>query len=325
MRILVTGAAGFIGAHVVQRLAREGHTVVGIDNMSPYYSPAYKRERIRRLWEGLAVDFREVDITDPETMEETLSDISATHVCHLAAQAGVRYSLTKPYLYEKVNVGGTLAMLEWARRKGVSAFIFASTSSVYGANEKLPFSEDDRVESPVSLYGATKIAAERIAYSYWRMYGIPCVGLRYFTVYGPWGRPDMAYFIFARAMLRGEPIRVFGEGNMQRDFTFIDDIVSGTCAAIQTCTDGFDIINLGNSNRVDLEYFISLLEQELKMTCTKEYLPMQVGDFRANHADITKAREKLGFNPNVSIEEGMRRMGQWLRDYTPLLQETGVL
>lgn len=322
MTILVTGAAGFIGAHTTKALLDRGHTVLGVDNFNDYYSPHYKRERMERLiGAGKVIN---ADITDEKNLKNIFKRQKFDRVCHLAAQAGVRYSFENPHIYEEINVLGTLNLLEFCRKYGIEHFIFASSSSVYGANKKLPFSEEDPVWKQISIYGATKSACEHFAHVYHSQFGIKCVGLRFFTVYGPWGRPDMAYFRFARSMGRGESIEVYGEGKMKRDFTYIDDIVSGTVAAVELDIE-YEIINLGNSNTVELEYFISLIEKELGMKAKKEYKPMQPGDLRETYADITKAKKILNFDPKTSIEQGIEKFIGWFIENDKMLKKLKVI
>lgn len=313
-RILVTGAAGFIGFHVCRRLLAGGDVVIGVDNLNPYYDPDLKRDRLRILQEEPGFDFHQVNLEDLDGLSEVFREGGIDRVCHLAAQAGVRYSLTDPFAYQKSNLEGFLNLLELIRHHGTVQFIYASSSSVYGKNQKIPFSVEDRVDHPISLYAATKKANELMAHAYSHLYGIPCTGLRYFTVYGPWGRPDMALFIFTKAILENRPIEVYNHGHMKRDFTYIDDIVDGTLAALQRPVP-YDLFNLGNSATVELAEFIRLLEETLGRRAEKRLLPLQPGDVPATSADIERAREKLGFSPKTSIEEGIRRFVAWYREY----------
>lgn len=331
MKILVTGAAGFIGAHAVQELAKD-HEVVGIDNFNDYYSPAYKRARVAALI-GNKASIEEIDITDKETLDGIFRRSSFELVCHLAAQAGVRYSIENPRLYEKVNVLGTLNVLEACRKFKVQKLVLASSSSVYG-NNPVPWSEEQKTNQPVSLYGATKIASETLAYSYHHLYGLKALVLRFFTVYGPWGRPDMAYFKFARAIAKGEPIEVFGEGKMTRDFTYIDDIVRGVHAAVSFNYDRsdslYEIINLGHSKPVELMTLIKTIEGFMSMECPKIPLPMQSGDMRDTYAKIEKAEKDLiGFNwkPNKQFERGIANFVEWFKqeDTQKILKNSGLL
>jgi UDP-glucuronate 4-epimerase len=322
MSVLVTGAAGFIGFHVSQALLARGDAVVGIDNLSPYYDVALKRARLARLAErqpaGFA--FHQADIGD----REAAAAIVARHpeidrVVHLAAQAGVRHSLEDPYSYVAANVMGQVVMLEAVRALArLTSFVYASSSSVYGGNAKQPSSVEDRVDTPVSLYAATKRADELITHAYCHLYGIPATGLRFFTVYGPWGRPDMAAYLFADAIVKGRPIRVFNHGEMARDFTYIDDIVTGTLAALDrppASGTGPRIYNLGNHRPEKLLDFIAVLETALGRTAEKHLLPMEAGDVASSFADIESARRDLGYAPTVPIAVGLPRFVAWYKSY----------
>ena len=319
MSILVTGAAGFIGFHVARTLLDRGERVIGIDNLNDYYDVSLKEARLAKLHEYRNFKFAKLDIAD----RDRIFDLVESHpdlrdVIHLAAQAGVRYSLQDPFCYIDANVMGTLVMLEAARRvRGLRGMVYASSSSVYGANTKQPFSVDDPVDHPVSLYGATKRSCELIAESYSRLYGLPLTGLRFFTVYGPWGRPDMAAYLFTRAILAGEPIQVFNEGRMARDFTYIDDIVAGIAAAADRpgALGEHRIYNLGNHRPEQLLDFIGVLERLLGRMAIKRLLPMQLGDVPASYADIETARRDLGFEPQVTIETGLAAFVEWYRQY----------
>jgi UDP-glucuronate 4-epimerase len=325
MSTLVTGAAGFIGFHVARALLERGDRVVGIDNLNDYYDVRLKETRLDELAEFAGFTFVKLDIADRDGISAVLRahrDLSG--IIHLAAQAGVRYSLENPYAYIDANVMGTIVMLEAARRLDrLDAFTYASSSSVYGANKKQPFSVDDPVEQPVSLYAATKRSCELIARSYSHLYRLPATGLRFFTAYGPWGRPDMAAWLFTKAILAGEPIKVFNEGHMARDFTYIDDIVAGTIAAHDRAPAAgavgdevpHRIYNLGNHRPERLLDFIAILEQALGRTAIKELLPLQPGDVPESFADIETARRDLGFEPKISIEEGIGRFVQWYKRY----------
>lgn len=314
MRILVTGAAGFIGAAVSTALLERGDAVVGVDNLNDYYSPALKQARLDRLVERENFSFRLLDIADYAGLAEFAKG-PFDAIIHLAAQAGVRYSIENPFAYQRSNLEGHLSLLELARSLKVPHFVYASSSSVYGANVKTPFSESDRTDHPVSFYGATKKANEAMSSAYARLYAIPSTGLRFFTVYGPWGRPDMAYLIFAEKMLKGEPIDIFNEGRMGRDFTYIDDIVAGVLAAAAKppgAADAFHrIFNLGNDRPEDLMTLVSLLEKELGIEATKNFKGMQQGDVERTWADISKARSLLGYDPKVSLAEGVARTIAW--------------
>ena len=312
--ILVTGAAGFIGFHVSKRLLERGDKVVGIDNLNPYYDVQLKKRRLAILQDFNQFVFYREDIEDLDAVRTIFEKHSPGIVCNLAAQAGVRYSLEDPFSYQKSNLEGFLNLLELARAQGVENFVYASSSSVYGNNKKTPFSVDDRVDTPVSLYAATKKANELMAHAYNHLYGIPCTGLRYFTVYGPWGRPDMALFLFTDAILHNRPINVYNYGKMRRDFTYIDDIVDGTLAALDRPV-AYEIFNLGNSNSVELMEFIGVLEEELGKKAEKNMMPIQPGDVPETSADIEKTRKLLGFSPKTPVEVGIRNFVAWYREY----------
>jgi UDP-glucuronate 4-epimerase len=325
MSTLLTGAAGFIGFHVAKALLERGDQVVGIDNLNGYYDVRLKQARLAELAALSGFTFAKLDVADREgvlALVERHRDL--TGIIHLAAQAGVRYSLENPYSYIDANVMGTLVMLEAARHiKPLTAITYASSSSVYGANRKQPFSVDDPVDQPVSLYAATKRSCELIARSYSHLHGLPATGLRFFTAYGPWGRPDMAAWLFTKAILAGEPIKVFNQGHMARDFTYIDDIVAGTVAAHDraptagTAADGVPhrIYNLGNHRPEKLLDFIAVLERALGRTAKKELLPLQPGDVPESFADIESARRDLGFAPKTTIEEGIGHFVAWYKRY----------
>ena len=313
--ILVTGAAGFIGFHISKRLLEMGYRVVGVDNINPYYDVRLKEARLEILRSRQNFIFYKMDISDYKGMEDIFRSHRMDRVCNLAAQAGVRHSLKDPFSYERSNIQGFLNVLELCRRFQVSHLVYASSSSVYGANRKVPFSEDDRVDSPLSLYGATKKANEVMAHAYHYLYGISCIGLRYFTVYGPWGRPDMALFLFTDAIINERPIKVFNYGDMKRDFTYIDDAIEGTVSAIRMDDMVNEIFNIGNSESVDLLRFISIIEKELGMEAKKELLPMQPGDVKETFADIKKAKELLGFYPKIQIEEGIKKFIRWYKEF----------
>lgn len=304
-RVLVTGAAGFIGFHVAKSLKKRGDFCVGIDNFNSYYDPKLKRERVKQL----EIEVLEGDICQKERLLELMVKHNISHVVHLAAQAGVRHSLSHPDDYVDANLQGFVSVLEACRRVPVK-LIFASSSSVYGLNRKIPFSESDVTDSPANLYGATKKANELIAHAYHHLYGLSVTALRFFTVYGPWGRPDMAYFKFAEQICRGEPIQIFNYGKMKRDFTYIDDIVKGTLAAIDLGA-ACEVFNLGNHRPVELGYMIELLERGLGKKAIKEFLPMQPGEVVETYADIEKSRRLLNFYPSVSLEEGIGRFLDW--------------
>jgi len=313
---LVTGSAGFIGFHVARALLSRQAKVVGLDNFNDYYSPALKRERDRELRKYPGFVSINGDLTDLSLLQSLFANHSPQKVCHLAAQAGVRYSLVNPFAYQKANLEGFLNLLELARQTQVERFVYASSSSVYAGLTEMPFSETQRVDTPISLYAATKKANELMAHAYSHLFALPSVGLRFFTVYGPWGRPDMAMWLFAEAMLAGKPIKVFNYGRMRRDFTYIDDIVTGVLAALMaTDLETYEIINLGNHRCEELTRVIEILEHELGVQARQDLLPIQPGDVPATYADIDRAREKLGFQPTTSIEVGVHRFVQWYLDY----------
>jgi len=316
--ILVTGAAGFIGYHVTQQLLSEGEEVLGIDNLNSYYDPALKQARLDRLLSHNRFRFRKIDVSEPEAILP-LMDLEIEAIVHLAAQAGVRYSLENPFAYVQSNVMGQVAMLELARRiRGLKNFVYASSSSVYGANSKVPFDIKDDVEQPQSLYAATKRADELIAYTYAHLYGLACTGLRFFTVYGPWGRPDMAYYSFTRAIIEGKPIRIFNHGEMWRDFTYIDDIVQGTVRALRRPATGeppHAVYNLGNCKPQKLTDFVAVLEEKLGLKASLIFAPMQAGDVTHTFADIEASRRDLGFEPVTPIEAGLKHFVGWYKGY----------
>ena len=312
--ILVTGSAGFIGFHLSKKLLDMGERVVGIDNLNPYYDVTLKRSRLEILNSYENFTFYQEDIQNLQALKDIFREHRVDVICNLAAQAGVRYSLKDPFSYQKSNLEGFLNLLELAREYGVRNFVYASSSSVYGSNKKVPFSVEDRVDMPVSLYAATKKANELMAHAYNHLYQIPCTGLRYFTVYGPWGRPDMALFLFTKAILANEPINVYNYGRMKRDFTYIGDIVDGTMAALKRPVP-FEVFNLGNSDTVGLLDFIAIVEEELGQTAEKNMMPLQPGDVAETSADIEKSRELLGFDPKTSLREGIRKFLAWYRGY----------
>jgi UDP-glucuronate 4-epimerase len=318
--ILVTGAAGFIGYHVSRALLARGEQVVGIDNLNDYYDTALKGARLDRLLRDSGFSFRKLDISQPDAilpLTEKWPEI--TGIVHLAAQAGVRYSLENPFAYVQANVMGQVTMLELARRlKSLRHFVYASSSSVYGANKKVPFAIEDDVGAPQSLYAATKRSDELIAHTYAHLYRIPVTGLRFFTVYGPWGRPDMAYYAFTRAITKGEPIRIFNRGEMWRDFTYIDDIVEGTLRALDHVPSGAPpvaLYNLGNNKPEKLTDFVAALEKQIGRKAQIKLEPMQPGDVPSTFADIDASRRDLGFAPVTPIETGLAHFVDWYRDY----------
>ncbi len=317
MTILVTGAAGFIGSFVAQALIARGDNVIGVDNLNDYYPRSLKTARLALLEPNSSFKFYEADIADFEALTVIVKNSGIKSIIHLAAQAGVRYSLKNPFAYEHSNLSGHISVLEVARHLKVRHLVYASSSSIYGANKKIPFAEEDRTDAPVSLYGATKKANELMSASYARLYGLPQTGLRFFTVYGPWGRPDMAYWIFTEKMLRGEPIQIFNHGDMARDFTYIDDIVSGVLGAHDhppSANEVFhSIFNLGNDRPENLTTLIQLLEKELGIKAQKEMTGMQDGDVERTWADISRARERFGYDPKVSLADGVARFVHWRR------------
>lgn len=318
--ILVTGAAGFIGSHVAKALLARGDAVLGVDNINDYYDVALKQARLAQLTATPGFTFRQLDISDHRAMLALAKEFpGTTGIVHLAAQPGVRYSLINPYAYIQANVMGHLVMLETARAlTGLRHFVYASSSSVYGGNTKMPFSVDDPVERPNSLYAATKRADELIGHTYAHLYGIPSTGLRFFTVYGPWGRPDMAPMLFTRAISAGEPIKVFNRGEMWRDFTYIDDIVDGVLRALDrpaTGTPPHKIYNLGNHRSEKLTDFIAAIEQALQKKAIIQLEPMQPGDVQATYADIEVSRRELGFSPETPMSVGIPKFVEWYRDF----------
>ena len=316
MTILVTGAAGFIGAYVCRALKDRGDAVVGIDSFNDYYDPQLKRDRVAALCAD--IDIRQIDLTDRGALEALFDEVQPSRVVHLGAQAGVRYSLSNPHAYVDSNLIGFVNMLELCRHRGVQHLAYASSSSVYGDSAKPPFSEDQRVDQPRSLYAATKAANELMAHTYAHLYGLRATGLRFFTVYGPWGRPDMAPLLFSRAVLAGRPIEVFNEGRMQRDFTHVDDIVAGVLGALDHPSEApvpHRVFNLGNHSPVELEHFIAVIEQAAGRPAQKIYKPMQPGDMIRTMADTRRAREAFGFEPATPIEIGLPPVVRWCREY----------
>ena len=317
--IIVTGSAGFIGFNLSRQLLAEGYKVIGIDNFNDYYLPDLKEARAAQLRETPNFIEKRVDLENYIELEKIFKEYKIDLVCNLAAQAGVRYSLDHPFVYEKSNVSGFLNILELVRHYNVPRLVYASSSSVYGGNKKVPFSETDSVDNPISLYAATKKADELMAHCYSHLYGFQSVGLRFFTVYGPWGRPDMALWLFTEAILAGKPIKVFNYGKMQRDFTYIDDIVSGVKGALfSKGLEQYEIFNLGNNNTEQLMDMINLIERELGTEAQKEMLPIQPGDVPATFADIEKAKHKLGFEPKTKIEVGIPNFINWYKEHSAL-------
>lgn len=330
MTILVTGAAGFIGMHVADRLLGQGHAVIGVDNMNDYYAVSLKRDRIAALQQrhGRLFTFHERDFADMDGLRAALSGQTVEAIIHLGAQAGVRYSLVNPHAYVRSNLTGHVNMLELARERRVRHLVYASSSSVYGGNDSLPFRVEDRTDHPVSLYAATKRADELMSETYAHLFRIPMTGLRFFTVYGPWGRPDMAMWIFTSKILAGDPIPVFNHGRMQRDFTYIDDIVAGVLACLDhpPADDGavkaggsrspHRLYNIGNNRPEELMHLIAVLEDALGKKAAIDFQPMQPGDVHATFADITAISADTGYAPTTSIETGVPQFVRWYRDYT---------
>ena len=332
MKVLVTGAAGFIGMHVALRLLERGDNVVGLDNMNDYYDVDLKKARLARLTLHPNFEFRELDISDRQAVSDLFDQCKPDRVVHLAAQAGVRYSLENPHAYIDANIQGFMNILEGCRQHPVEHLVYASSSSVYGSNETVPFSEQHNVDHPVSLYAATKKANELMAHTYSHLYSIPTTGLRFFTVYGPWGRPDMAPILFTDAILSGKPIKVFNKGDLLRDFTYIDDIVEGVLRVLNkaaTIDPGFSgrkpnpasssapyrVLNIGNSQPTPLLKFIETLEEALGMQAQREFLPMQPGDVYATSADTSELNAWVGFKPSTPLREGVAAFVHWYREF----------
>lgn len=323
MSVLVTGVAGFIGYHVTQRLLARGDRVIGLDSLNDYYSVQLKRDRLSQLEGRDGFSFHQVDLADFEALKAVIAKAGPIKgIIHLAAQAGVRYSLTNPHAYLHANLTGHLNMLEIARyADGLENMVYASSSSVYGGNTKLPFAVEDRVDNPVSLYAATKKSDELMSHAYAHLFRVPLTGLRFFTVYGPWGRPDMALWLFTEAILQGKPIRVFNHGNMSRDFTFIDDIVTGVVASLDLAavddgeTPPYKVYNIGNHQAEPLMRMIEILEDALGQKAEKIMEPMQPGDVHATYADIEAIRRDTGFEPTTPIDVGIPRFVEWYRGY----------
>lgn len=333
-KVLVTGAAGFIGYHLSEKLVADGHSVIGVDNLNDYYDVSLKRSRLERLLKHDEVfEFHKLDLADSDAVQVLFAETRPDIVVNLAAQAGVRYSLKNPHAYINSNIVGFLNVLEACRHHGVKHLIYASSSSVYGANTKMPFSVHHNVDHPLSLYAATKKANELMAHTYSHLYGLPTTGLRFFTVYGPWGRPDMALFIFTKAIFEGRPIQLFNNGNMKRDFTYIDDIVEALVRLVEkepptgnpdwsgdnpdpaTSFAPYRIYNIGNNNPVELNYFVEVLEKAIGRKAIKEYLPMQPGDVPATYANVDALVRDVDFKPATPIEVGIERFVKWYREY----------
>jgi UDP-glucuronate 4-epimerase len=332
VKLLVTGAAGFIGFHCARRLLERGEEVVGLDNLNAYYDPTLKSARLEILERHPAFRFVKTDVADREAMERLFREEKFQRVVHLAAQAGVRYSLINPHVYVQSNISGFLHVIEGCRHHGVEHLVYASTSSVYGANTRMPFSEQQNVDHPLTLYAATKKANELMAHSYSSLYGLPTTGLRFFTVYGPWGRPDMALFLFTKNILAGTPIDVFNDGQHQRDFTYIDDIVQGVLAAVDqvaaadphwdsaapnpaTSSAPYRIYNIGNQKPVALLRYIEVLEQCLGKRAQKNLLPMQPGDLPGTCADVSALARAVGYRPRTDLEAGVKQFVEWYLGY----------
>ncbi len=330
--VLVTGAAGFIGFHLVRRLLDSGAEVVGVDSVNSYYDPALKEVRLAQLSRSNSFRFFRLDLADRAATAALFAERQYPYVVHLAAQAGVRYSLTNPHAYVDANLQGFVNLLEGCRHNGCRHLLFASSSSVYGLNARLPFSTRDNVDHPLSLYGASKKANELMAHSYAHLYGIPATGLRFFTVYGPWGRPDMAMWIFAKAILEGQPIRLFNHGRMRRDFTFVDDVVEALVRLIERpavpdpawsaqspdpgrSSAPWRIFNVGNRNPVEVLRVVELIERALGRKAVRELVPMQPGDVPETYADVDDLAAETGFSPKTPIEEGVARFIDWYRSY----------
>jgi UDP-glucuronate 4-epimerase len=329
MKVLVTGVAGFVGFHLAQRLLNDGSQVYGIDNLNEYYDIKLKKDRLSQINEHPNFSFQFLDLIDREGLFEVFQKVPFDYVVNLAAQAGVRYSIENPFAYVDSNLSGFVNLLEGCRRSNIKHLVFASSSSVYGANKKVPFSVTDNVDHPISLYAASKKANELIAHVYSHLYNLPTTGLRFFTVYGPWGRPDMAYFKFVQAIATGKPIDVYNFGKMQRDFTYIDDVIEGVVRVMHKppqppqltfeeqseSTVPYKIYNIGNNNPVELMKFIEVIETALGKKAQKNFLPMQPGDVPATYADVTDLSTDVGFKPSTSIEEGLHKFVQWYTEY----------
>ena len=334
-RVLVTGAAGFIGMHVAHRLLTQGYDVLGLDNLNPYYDPTLKAARIAELRPFSNFRFEQTDIADRESVTQLFARERFPYVVHLAAQAGVRHSLTDPHAYAEANLIGFLNVLEACRHAGARHLLYASSSSVYGANTRMPFRTSDNVDHPLNLYGATKKTNELMAHAYAHLFALPATGLRFFTVYGPWGRPDMAMWLFADAIARGRPIRLFNHGRMRRDFTYIDDVVEAVVRLVQqpaaadlgSSTDAPDpatsrapwrLFNIGNSTPVEVLEVVRLIEQALGKAAIRELLPMQPGDVPETYADVADLEKAVGFRPRTAIADGIGRFVSWFRQFVRL-------
>lgn len=332
MKVLVTGVAGFIGMHVAKYLLDRGDIVIGIDNLNSYYDPKLKDSRLEKLKTNKNFNFYKVDITESDDLDLVFKNNMPSHVIHLAAQAGVRYSLENPRAYINCNINGFLNILECSKKYEIKHLTYASSSSVYGGNTKLPFSEHDSVDHPVSLYAATKKSNELMAHTYSHLYDLPTSGLRFFTVYGPWGRPDMALFLFTKAIINREPIQIFNKGNMIRDFTYISDIVEGVIRvsdkrsfsdpnfnsespSTASSNAPYRVFNIGNSSPVPLMDYVAAIEDSLQLKAIKEFLPMQPGDVIATTADVSELESWVDFKPNTNVKDGVAKFVDWYKDY----------
>ncbi len=314
MKVLITGTAGFIGFHLARHLLKRGYQIIGYDNVNEYYDVTLKKSRMKVLDGFDNYIFHKADLCDREELDRVVKEHRPDKFCNLAAQAGVRYSLEHPRTYIDSNLVGFLNVLETCRHNGIKDLVYASSSSVYGGNTKVPFSVEDNVDSPISLYAATKKSNELMAHVYSHLFGMNTTGLRFFTVYGPFGRPDMALFKFTKAIKEDEPIDVFNFGKMERDFTYVDDIVSGITACLERPFK-YEVFNLGNNRPADLEYFISLIEKELGKEAKKNYMPLQPGDVPKTYADIDHSKQLLGYEPVTSLEQGIHNFIEWYNEY----------
>lgn len=339
MKLLVTGSAGFIGFHLTRKLLQQGYNVLGVDNLNNYYDPQLKRDRLEALQQLVKMrgyerryEFKELDISDRTGMANLFKENQFDRVVHLAAQAGVRYSLDNPHAYIDSNIVGFMNVLEGCRHQKTAHLVYASSSSVYGLNKKTPFSTDDRVDNPISLYAATKKANELMAHTYSHLFALPTTGLRFFTVYGPWGRPDMAYYSFTKAILANEPIKVFNHGNMQRDFTYIDDIIEGLIRIVDyipkpkmdnndLASAPYSIYNIGNNNPITLDHFISTLENALGKSAIRISLPMQPGDVPTTYADVDQLVKDVDFKPLTEIKFGIQKFSDWYIEYQSKIKQ----
>ncbi len=320
MTIVVSGAAGFIGSHVVKSLLEREDKVIGIDNINDYYSKKLKLDRLKELSKYKNFIFKKIDISKKGLLEASLKGINVKSFCHLAAQAGVRYSLDNPRAYILSNINAYLEVLEFCRNQSINKLVYASSSSVYGGNSKIPFSVSDRADNPLSIYAATKKSNELMSQAYLNLFSIPMIGLRFFTVYGPWGRPDMAIWKFTEAIFKKKPIKIYNNGKMERDFTYIDDIVKGIISSIDykfhiNEKSKHKIFNLGNNNPIKIMKMIKILEKNIGLEAKKEYLPMQPGDVKKTYANIDESTKELKFLPEITIEEGIKRFIVWFRSY----------